>query len=787
MMKHQYSLDPVLRTVLAGGVLCVATLAAPIPKLFNTGVDNSGALLGPNVVDPHYTLVASADTAYPGPEARTLTDAWPVAPAGPWLAKGPSSGWIAPLGNQGSGNAPGDYTYRTTFDLTGFDPDKARIAGKWTSDNGGTDIVLNGTPLGISQGGNFGALSEFTIEFGFVAGVNTLEFIVNNAGDAVNPTGLRVEMIGTVEVAGEAPRIVAQPVGGTYFAGDTATLSVVADGTPPLAYQWKRNGSNVGGATDPTLSLADLAPAQDGDYTVVVSNATGSKTSDVAKVTVLELLSGLFNTGIGEDGVLLLDGSADPHYKLVTNPDDPAVTESLVQDSTVFPIVDGTWLRNSDTSAWIGPRFETSAAAAGDYVYELSVDLKGFDPTTALITGSWTSDNAAEILLNGAPTGVTGSGNFATLNAFRLTSGFLSGVNKLQFKVNNAGAGYTGLRVDGLRGGAKKGTVTNDPRIVTQPTGGLALVGDSLTLVAVADGTQPLTYQWQRNGAPIPGKTEPSLTLASITLADAGDYTLVVSNTRGSVTTAVATVKVLERISGVFSTGVDATGAVLADGATDPHYKLVLNADDPAVTEPVVQDSTVFPISDGTWLFNTDRSKWIGPRFNTVEAAGGDYTYQLTFDLTGFDPATAVLLGGWATDNLGTDIKLNGVALGIQNGTQFSALTPLNISSGFQAGVNRIEFLVNNASAGYTGLRVQDLRIGALPAGGSAPTVAIQVSGEKVAVSWPTAATGYTLKSAKALPATAWSAVNAPVKIEGERNVVTVPKPEAAEFFRLEK
>jgi len=148
---------------------------------------------------------------------------------------------------------------------------------------------------------------------------------------------------------------------------------------------------------------------------------------------------------------------------------------------------------------------------------------------------------------------------------------------------------------------------------------------------------------------------------------------------------------------------VDATGVVLADGATDPHYKLTLNADDPAVTEPMVQDSTVFPISDGTWVFNTDRSKWIGPRFNTVEAAGGDYTYELTFDLTGFDPATAVLLGGWATDNLGTDLKLNGTSTSLQNGNQFSSLTSFTVSSGFQTGVNKLEFLVNNAGLLHNG------------------------------------------------------------------------------------
>lgn len=775
------------------GTALLATLAiplaqgAPIPKLYNTGVDDEGALLAPNVVDSHYTLIESADEGFPGPNVYTLTDAWPVAPAGPWVAKGPNSGWIAPQGNQSSGNAPGNYVYRTTFDLTGFDPSKAKIVGKWTSDNTGVDIILNDTYLGISQPGNFGTLNDFSIEFGFVAGINTLDFVVYNAGDAINPTGLRVEMIGTVEVAGEAPRIVTQPVGGTYLTGEDVTLTVTADGTPPLTYQWRRNNANVAGATEPTLQLLGVTTAQDGDYTVLVTNASGNVTSTAVKVNVLERLTGLFNTGVDDDGFLIFDGLNDPHYKLVANPDDPAVTEPIVQDSTAFPIVGGPWIANSATSVWIGPRFETSAAAGGDYDYEIEVNLTGFDPTTAFIAGSWATDNTAVLLLNGAATGVQNAGDFGNLSSFRIESGFLSGVNKLVFRVNNASPGYTGLRVDNLRGGAKRGTVTNDPRMVTQPVGGLALVGDNFTLTAVADGTAPLSYQWHRNGEPLAGKTEPTLAFAPVVRADAGDYTLVVSNARGTVTSAVATLQVLDRVPGLFNTGVDATGAVLEDGATDPHYKLTLNADDPAVTGPIVQDSTVFPISDGTWVRNSDRSKWIGPRFETSAAAGGDYTYELTFDLTGFDPTTAILLGGWATDNLGTDLRLNGTSTGLQNGSQFGSLTPFTVTTGFQAGVNKLEFLVNNASLGYTGLRVENLRLGALPASTTPPTLTIQASGNNVVLSWPAADTGFTLKSAKALPAGPWTDVNAPVTVVGDRNTVTLPKQEAAEYFRLQK
>ena len=786
MMKLNHLPRRLVAASLLAGVGVCLTSAAPIPKLFNTGVDDTGALLGASTVDPHYQLIDSADPAYPGPDTFTLEPGFPV---GPWLAEGPASRWIAPRARQGTGNEPGNYTFRTTFDLAGFDPTKAKIAGKWSVDNSGLDIVLNGNSLTLANNSGFGGFVDFTIDFGFVNGVNTLDFILNNAGDAVNPAGLRVEMIGTVEVAGEAPRIVTAPVGGTYLVGGDVTLSVVADGTPPLTYQWKLNGADVAGATEATLPITGITAAQGGDYTVLVKNGSGEITSPAAKVIVLEPIPKLFTTGLGDDGILIWDGFNDPHYTLVANPDDPAVTQPIVQDSTVFPIVAGPWIANSFTSVWIGPRVETSAAAGGDYVYEIVVDLTGFDPTTAFIAGTWATDNEADILLNGASTGIHNTGNFDTLSAFRIESGFLSGKNKLQFKVNNASVGYTGLRVDNLYGGAKKGTLGDQPRIVSAPAGATLLTGDSLDLTVLADGAKPLTYQWRRNGSDLSGKTDTQLTLTNVGHADAGDYTVVAANFAGSVTSVVATVTVLDRVPGTFGTGVGATGVVLADGEVDPQYKLTLNTDNSESQDALVQDSTVFPIVGGTWVFNSDQSKWIGPRFETSGAAGGDYTYQTTFDLTGFDPNTVVLLGGWATDNLGTDIKLNGNSTGLLNGTQFGALTPFTITTGFQAGVNTLEFLVNNsdAVAGYTGLRVENLRIGANIAGGTAPKLGVQLSGKDVVVSWPASATGYKLFGTPALGAATWSEVTTATTPAGDQLTVKITAPSGQQFYRLQK
>src|SRR5208282_849413 len=69
--------------------------------------------------------------------------------------------------------------------------------------------------------------------------------------------------------------------------------------------------------------------------------------------------------------------------------------------------------------------------------------------------------------------------------------------------------------------------------------------GSSATFTVAAAGTAPLTYQWQFNGTNLYGATSTSLTLAGVQPANAGSYTVVVTNSVGSVTSAVAVLTVL--------------------------------------------------------------------------------------------------------------------------------------------------------------------------------------------------------------------------------------------------
>jgi hypothetical protein len=64
-------------------------------------------------------------------------------------------------------------------------------------------------------------------------------------------------------------------------------FEVIASGTPPLSYQWQRNGTNLAGATGSVLEIMNAQPSDAGTYRVIVSNGAGSLPSAGATLTVL--------------------------------------------------------------------------------------------------------------------------------------------------------------------------------------------------------------------------------------------------------------------------------------------------------------------------------------------------------------------------------------------------------------------------------------------------------------------------------------------------------------------
>jgi hypothetical protein len=89
-----------------------------------------------------------------------------------------------------------------------------------------------------------------------------------------------------VTVVAHAPVITAQPESKTVTAGDGVTFAVAANGTPPLNYQWRKDGAVVSGASFATLAIPAVIVADAGSYTAVVTNVAGTAGSDPAILTV---------------------------------------------------------------------------------------------------------------------------------------------------------------------------------------------------------------------------------------------------------------------------------------------------------------------------------------------------------------------------------------------------------------------------------------------------------------------------------------------------------------------
>jgi Concanavalin A-like lectin/glucanases superfamily len=89
-----------------------------------------------------------------------------------------------------------------------------------------------------------------------------------------------------------------QPVApaGTLFVTGSFTLTAGASGSPTLVYQRRKGGTNLAGQTAPSLTLTGVTVADAGSYDVVVSNGSGSVTSNVVNIAISSLTQPVFTT-----------------------------------------------------------------------------------------------------------------------------------------------------------------------------------------------------------------------------------------------------------------------------------------------------------------------------------------------------------------------------------------------------------------------------------------------------------------------------------------------------------
>jgi alpha-tubulin suppressor-like RCC1 family protein len=118
---------------------------------------------------------------------------------------------------------------------------------------------------------------------------------IANAGSyqvlASNVLGTTLSQPASLALTGAPPTILINPTSQASFLGGQATLEVVSQGSPDLEYQWCFNGGYMPGATDPMLVLRKLRLDQAGSYSVLVSNAFGTATSEDAQICVAQVIA----------------------------------------------------------------------------------------------------------------------------------------------------------------------------------------------------------------------------------------------------------------------------------------------------------------------------------------------------------------------------------------------------------------------------------------------------------------------------------------------------------------
>jgi len=227
--------------------------------------------------------------------------------------------------------------------------------------------------------------------------------VTNLAGSATSANAIL-----TVQALPTPPAIITPPISQTANQGGSATFTVTASGSAPLAYQWRWFGTNLAGATGTSLTLANLATNQSGPYTVVVTNAYGAITSAVATLTVtptLEVggLAVLWNLAPGSRPYLTTTVGGPPDERgMAYNPLTRRVI--VVQRSTTTAyVLDGDtgadlWTLNTTgvTGGYTSTYYLLMVGVAEDgVVYAGNMTLHG--NTTSFKLYRWANDSAGTV------------------------------------------------------------------------------------------------------------------------------------------------------------------------------------------------------------------------------------------------------------------------------------------------------------------------------------------------------------------------------------------------------
>jgi hypothetical protein len=430
------------------------------------------------------------------------------------------------------------------------------------------------------------------------------------------------------------PFFVTEPRGSTNRVGDRVTLSAVVEGGTPISLQWLKDGAIIPGATSNAFSISNLVASDSAGYSLYASNAFGTLTSSVATVLVIpdaapDLRSAILSwwsmddiTGDENDKGITLDPYGHNDMRTV-GPGDfldlvPGMFINAIQfngnnqyclRTRGFPTYNNPsytiafWVNASasqsdrrifaeshtnNTNSVISFGTQTNAANGTLRVLirnDVGLTLLDRSSTRTVLDDNWhhvvwtETNNEVRLFIDGVldetsfsyPRGGL-SLNATTVGALVNALGAANFLNGLVDEVAVWGRALSYTEVQILRTNTVPEPLADSAPIVTGPPASQSVFTHArVTFSFAASGTGPLSWNWRREGTNLPGQTNATLVLSNLTLADAGNYDVVVinpTNALGSATSQVAvlTVVPIDLKVDVNNLGVDNTPATTEPG-----------------------------------------------------------------------------------------------------------------------------------------------------------------------------------------------------------------------------
>jgi hypothetical protein len=301
------------------------------------------------------------------------------------------------------------------------------------------------------------------------------------------------------------PTITSQPQSRVAATNSAASFSVSVCGTPPFGYQWLFNDGTIGNATNATLHLAGLTPGNAGNYRVIVSNAAGSITSQVA---VLIVQSAPFVITQPQSITVISNQSAS--FSVTAGGTAPLTYQWQFNGANIAGATNDSLLLTN-----------VKPAQAGNYrVQVINTAASAFSSNAVLTVQVPVYFSVQPTNQNVLP------GTNVTLSSIAIGSGTLryqwrfEGTNIPN--ATNAAYSFTGANLTNHHGtysivvedDISTATSSNAfiyvlvrPGVVTHIASQTVLQGANATFSLMATGAPPLGYRWIRNGGSIPGAT----------------------------------------------------------------------------------------------------------------------------------------------------------------------------------------------------------------------------------------------------------------------------------------